>query len=95
MRLIRPSKIKPFSSVYIKNSTDCNTIDPAVVELKDEDDQHRHQRMIELEKRFHRIILPAVRNPISGPPTDEGYCGLEGKCLVSPPPAEKLGHTRD
>ena len=35
-----------------------------VVQLKDEDDQHRHQRMIELEKRFHRIILQAAQNPI-------------------------------
>lgn len=36
-----------------------------VVQLKeDDDDQHRHQRMIELEKRFHRIILQAAQNPI-------------------------------
>jgi DNA-binding GntR family transcriptional regulator len=35
-----------------------------VVQLKNEDDQHRHQCMIELEKRFHRIILQAAQNPI-------------------------------
>ena len=35
-----------------------------VVQLKDKDDQLRHQSMIELEKRFHRIILQAAQNPI-------------------------------
>jgi len=35
-----------------------------VVQLKEEDQQHRHHRLIELEKRFHRIILRAARNPI-------------------------------
>ena len=35
-----------------------------VVQLKDQDDQLRHQSMIELEKRFHRIILQAAQNPI-------------------------------
>ena len=35
-----------------------------VAELNDEDNQHRHHRLIELEKQFHRIILQAVENPI-------------------------------
>jgi hypothetical protein len=35
-----------------------------VVQLKEEDDQQRHHRLIELEKRFHRIILQAAQNPI-------------------------------
>jgi DNA-binding GntR family transcriptional regulator len=36
-----------------------------VVQLKEEDDQqHHHHRLIELEKRFHRIILQAAQNPI-------------------------------
>ena len=35
-----------------------------VDQIKDDDDQLRHQRMIELEKRFHRIILQAAQNPI-------------------------------
>jgi len=35
-----------------------------VIQLDDHDEQHRHQRMIKLEKRFHRIILQAAQNPI-------------------------------
>ena len=35
-----------------------------VAQLKEEDDQQRHHRLIELEKRFHRIILQAAQNPI-------------------------------
>ena len=35
-----------------------------VVQLNEEDDQHRHQRLIELEKRFHCIILQAAQNPL-------------------------------
>jgi DNA-binding GntR family transcriptional regulator len=35
-----------------------------VVQINDDDDQLRHQRMIELEKRFHHIILQAAQNPI-------------------------------
>ena len=36
-----------------------------VVQLKEDDDeQNRHPRLIELEKRFHRIILQAAGNPI-------------------------------
>jgi DNA-binding GntR family transcriptional regulator len=35
-----------------------------VIQLDDDDEQRRHQRMIELEKRFHRIILQAAQNPI-------------------------------
>jgi DNA-binding GntR family transcriptional regulator len=35
-----------------------------VVQLKEEDQQQRHHRLIELEKRFHRIILQAAQNPI-------------------------------
>jgi len=35
-----------------------------MVQLKEEDQQQRHHRLIELEKRFHRIILQAARNPI-------------------------------
>lgn len=35
-----------------------------VAQLKNEENQHRHQRLLDLEKRFHRIILQAVQNPI-------------------------------
>jgi DNA-binding GntR family transcriptional regulator len=35
-----------------------------VVQLNEEDQQQRHHRLIELEKRFHRIILQAAQNPI-------------------------------
>jgi len=35
-----------------------------VIQLNGEDDQHRHHRLIELEKRFHRIILQAAQNQI-------------------------------
>jgi len=35
-----------------------------VVQLNEEDAHHRHHRLIELEKRFHRIILQAAQNPI-------------------------------
>jgi len=35
-----------------------------VVQLKNENDQHRHHLLIEFEKRFHRIILQAAQNPI-------------------------------
>jgi len=35
-----------------------------VVQLNEEDAHHRHYRLIELEKQFHRIILQAAQNPI-------------------------------
>jgi len=35
-----------------------------VAQLKAEDGQQRHHRLIELEVRFHRIILEAAQNPI-------------------------------
>jgi DNA-binding GntR family transcriptional regulator len=35
-----------------------------VAQLQEEDGQQRHRRLIELEKRFHRIILEAAQNPI-------------------------------
>ena len=35
-----------------------------VAQLQEEDGQQRHRRLIELEKRFHRIILEASQNPI-------------------------------
>lgn len=35
-----------------------------VAQLQEEDGQQRHHRLIELEKRFHRIILEAAQNPI-------------------------------
>ena len=40
------------------------TVIEEVSQLKNENDQHRHCRLIELEQRFHRIILQSVRNPI-------------------------------
>jgi len=35
-----------------------------VAQLKENDGQNRHHRLIELEKRFHRIIIKAAQNPI-------------------------------
>ena len=35
-----------------------------VAQLQEEDGQQRHHRLIELEKRFHRIIIEAAQNPI-------------------------------
>ena len=35
-----------------------------VAQLKEDDDQHRHHRLIELEMQFHLIILQAAQNPI-------------------------------
>jgi DNA-binding GntR family transcriptional regulator len=35
-----------------------------VAQLTEKDGQHRHHRLIELEARFHRIILQAAHNPI-------------------------------
>ena len=35
-----------------------------VAQLKEENGHHRHHRLIELEMRFHRIILKAAQNPI-------------------------------
>ena len=35
-----------------------------VAQLKEEDGQQRHHRLIELEERFHRIVLEAAQNPI-------------------------------
>jgi len=49
------------------NSKQLKVLDDVIQEmaqLKEEDGQQRHHRLIELEVRFHRIILEAAQNPI-------------------------------
>ena len=49
------------------NSEKLNALDEViqqVAQLKEDDDRHRHHRLIELEMQFHQIILQAAQNPI-------------------------------
>ena len=61
------------------NSEQLKVLDDVIQEmaqLKEEDGQQRHHRLIELEVRFHRIILEAAQNPI----LDEFLDNLHYRC---------------